>query len=98
MSGRTNRIVSGDAPSKYLARIKKHAGVNDEEFLEILKSHVLNPEYLYKDDFIGFFNDRKEQILQRIERAMNKKIPRGEVLGEEGVFIDLEEEMVQILT
>lgn len=98
LSGRTNRIVSGDAPSKYLARIKKHAGVNDEEFLEILKSHVLNPEYLYKDDFIGFFNDRKEQILQRIERAMNKKIPRGEVLGEEGVFIDLEEEMVQILT
>ena len=98
LSGRTNRIVSGDAPSKYLARIKKHAGVNDEEFLEILKSHVLNPEYLYKDDFIGFFNDRKEQILQRIERAMNKKIPRGEVLGEEGVFIDVEEEMVQILT
>jgi hypothetical protein len=96
LSGRTNRIVSGDAPSKYLARIQKHTGVNDEEFLNILKSHVLNPEYLYKDDFAGFFNDRKEQILQRIERAMNKKIPRSEIREEEGVFIgeDLEEELV----
>ena len=92
LSARTNRIVSGDAPSKYLAKIKKHAGVNDEEFINILKSHVLNPEYLYKDDFTGFFNDRKEQILQRIERAMNKKIPREEVQGEEGVFIGEEQD------
>lgn len=53
---------------------------------------VLNPEYLYKDDFTGFFNDRKEQILQRIERAMNKKIPREEVQGEEGVFIGEEQD------
>ncbi|MGB4631285.1 MAG: DUF262 domain-containing protein, partial [Tepidanaerobacteraceae bacterium] len=41
LSSRTNRIVSGDAPSKYLKRIQKHAGVDDEEFHEILKSHVL---------------------------------------------------------
>ena len=31
LSGRTNRIVSGDAPSKYLERLKKHAGVTDAE-------------------------------------------------------------------
>src|SRR5690554_1479165 len=39
LSGRTNRIVSGDAPSKYLDRLKKNAGVNDVEFEEILMSH-----------------------------------------------------------
>ncbi|HLW33794.1 MAG TPA: hypothetical protein VKX40_16150 [Aequorivita sp.] len=96
---RTNRIVSGDAPSKYLAKIKKHAGVSDEEFLNILKSHALNPEYLYKDDFTGFFNDRKEQILQRIERAMNKKIPREEIHGEEGIFIgeEADEELEMVM-
>ncbi len=94
LSGRTNRIVSGEAPSKYLARIKRHAGVSDEEFHNILKSHVLSPEYLYADDFLNFFNDRKERILQRIEKAMNKKIPREAAQFEEGVYVgeDAEEE------
>lgn len=87
LSSRTNRIVSGDAPSKYLKRIQKHAGVDDEEFHEILKSHVLSPEFLYADDFETFFNDRKEKILQRIEKAMNKPIAREEIQLEEGVYI-----------
>ena len=46
--------------------------------------------FLYSDDFRSFFNDRKERILQKIEEAMNKNIPRGEVEVEEGVFIDTE--------
>lgn len=88
LSGRTNRIVSGDAPSKYLGRIKKYAGVSDKEFKQILESHVLSPEYMYKDDFWGFINDRKEKILQRIEKAMGKDIPRDRIYEEEGVFSD----------
>lgn len=91
LSSRTNRIVSGDAPSKYLKRIQKHAGVSDEEFQEILRSHVLSPEYLYNDDFEKFFSDRKEKILQRIEKAMNKPIPRDEIQIEEGVYIGEED-------
>ena len=93
LSSRTNRIVSGDAPSIYLKKIQKHAGVGDEEFLDILKSHVLSPEFLYADDFEKFFNDRKEKILQRIEKAMNKPIPREAKQLEEGVYIseDVEE-------
>jgi len=94
LSGRTNRIVGGEAPSKYLVRLQKHAGVSDEEFQDILKSHVLSPKFLYADDFVGFFNDRKERILQRIEKAMNKPILREIVQGEEGVYIgeDAEDE------
>lgn len=88
LSGRTNRIVSGDAPSKYLSRLKKHAGVSDEEFNNILCSHVVNPVYLYNDDFKGFFLDRKEQIIRRIEKAMDKTIPREQIMEEEGNFID----------
>jgi hypothetical protein len=42
LSSRTNRIVSGDAPSKYLKRIQKHAGVSDGEFQDILKSFHMN--------------------------------------------------------
>lgn len=97
LSGRTNRIVSGDAPSKYLARLKKNAGVSDDEFEQILKSHVVNPEFMYVDDFNGFLNDRKERILDKIESAMGKKIARDQVEQEEGSFVgdnpDNEEEV-----
>jgi len=89
LSGRTNRIVSGDAPSKYLERLKKHAGVSDDEFNTILESHVVNPELMYEDDFRGFFNDRKEQILQKIEQVMGKPIVRDYEDPEEKVFLDL---------
>lgn len=96
LSGRTNRIVSGDAPSRYLERIKKHAGVDDATFLDILKSHVLKPEFLFTDDFQTFFNDRKEQILVRIEKATNKPIPRDYVNPEEEIQNqqDMEEENI----
>lgn len=88
LSGRTNRIVSGDAPSKYLERLKKHAGVSDDEFNSILKSHVVNPDAMYRDDFYGFFTERKEKILQKIEAAMGKNIAREQGLIEEGNFVE----------
>lgn len=91
LSSRTNRIVGGEAPANYLQRVKKKTGISGKESEEILKSHLLSPEYLYSDDFNGFFYDRKELILQKIEKAMNKKIPRGEIQMEEGVF-DYEQE------
>jgi hypothetical protein len=90
LSGRTNRIVSGDAPSEYLKRLKKHAGVGDNEFENILKTHVLNPDHLYNNDFLSFFNSRKELILQRIETAMNKPIQRDLTNGEDGTYIEEE--------
>jgi hypothetical protein len=88
LSGRTNRIVSGDAPGKYLERLKKHAGVSEEEFKKILLSHVVKPEFMYLDDFDSFFAHRKEQILKRIESAMGKPIPREQVIFEEGIYIE----------
>src|SRR5690554_2116263 len=91
LSGRTNRIVSGDAPSKYLERIKKNVGVTDDEFIDILKSHVVNPEFMYQDDFNAFFNDRKERILQKIEKAMGKPIMREQAISEEGEYKNDEE-------
>ena len=88
LSGRTNRIISGDAPGKYLERLRKHSGVSEEELRAIIESHVINPEYLYANDFYGFFADRKENIIQRIERAMGKSIVRDQAIVEEGEYVD----------
>ena len=87
LSGRTNKIVSGDAPSKYLNRLKRHAGVSDADFNNILLSHAVNPDYMYNDDFYNFFTDRKEQILQKIEKAMKKQILREQYI-EEGEYVE----------
>ncbi len=94
LSGRTNRIVGGDPPSRYLVRLQRHARVDDEEFQNILKSHALSPELLYADDFESFFKDRKERLLIMIENAMQKPIPREAVELEEGVYLeeDIEDE------
>jgi hypothetical protein len=88
LSARTNRIIGGNAPSKYLPRIKGKAGVPDDEFTAVLRSHVVNQDLMYADDFNGFLKDRKEQILQRIEQAMGKTIARDQQVPEEGEFVD----------
>ena len=46
---------------------------------------------MYQDDFNGFFNDRKERILLKIEKAMGKTILREQTLSEEGEYMNDEE-------
>jgi hypothetical protein len=92
LSGRTNRIVGGEAPTRYLDRLKKHAGVDDDEFEAILRSHAVDPVQMYRDDFRGFFADRKERILLRIEAAMGKEIPRAETFEEGEPAVENEDE------
>jgi hypothetical protein len=88
LSGRTNRIVSGDAPSKYLKRLMDRAGVNYEIFTDIVESHLLNIQFLESDDFYSFYHARKERILQKIEQAMGKVIPRDLPTEEEGQYAE----------
>jgi len=89
LAARTNRIISGDAPSQYLPRIKKRAGVADDKiFNDNLSTHVLDYQFLYADDFKGFFQDRKEKILQRIEKVTGKAISRDIKEQEEGVYVE----------
>jgi len=91
LSARTNRIIGGKAPSEYLIKLKKLAEVSDEEFNQAISSHVVTLQHLYEDDFYKFFSERKEQILTRIEQAMNKTIHRDSY-QEEGVFSEENEE------
>jgi hypothetical protein len=76
LSAKTNRMIGSNAPSGYLARIQKNAGISEERMNEILRSHLIDPVALRGDDFDTFFQARKEALLDRIEKAMDKPIPR----------------------
>lgn len=88
LSARTNRIIKGDAPSRYVEKIKKETNISGEILSQIISTHVLDYDILCHDNFEDFFQDRKERILQRIEVAMGKTITRNLPEQEEGVYVD----------
>lgn len=76
LSARTNRMIGGQAPSSYLARIETDAGLSRAELASILTTHGIAPEMLYGDDFDGFFRRRGLALVELIEAAMGKPVAR----------------------
>ena len=76
LSARTNRWISGDAPSEYLPRIQKDAQIDNTTMNEILAAHLISADMLRADDFWGFFEARKESLLKAIKKAMGKRLTR----------------------
>ncbi len=74
LTARTNRILSGNAPSRYLAHVESNHGVNPERLNEILGSHLINPALLRSDDFYEFIRDRARLLLDMVEKAMGKAV------------------------
>lgn len=74
LTSRTNRILSGHAPSIYLERIVKRNAVSEEDLKEILETHFIESGNLYEDDFDAFLLSRASKLLDVIEKAMRKPI------------------------
>jgi hypothetical protein len=74
ISYKANRMIGGNAPSKYLAQLQGHVQVKatDAEMDAILKSHVIDPALLRADSFHAFYAARKAALLALVERAMGK--------------------------
>ncbi|WP_315788708.1 GmrSD restriction endonuclease domain-containing protein [Fischerella sp. JS2] len=68
LSSRTNKIIGGNAPSIYLSRLQKEAGISEERMDEILRSHIIDPVALRTDNFEAFFQARQKALLNRIEK------------------------------
>lgn len=75
----TNRKIGNKPPSKYLRLIMKENNLSKDDMDEILRSHAIEPETLWRDDFQSFFKKRKEALLIRIESAMGKPVTRDSV-------------------
>lgn len=72
LTARTNRILHGDAPSKYLIRAQESGGLSAARLDEILETHYVHPPLLRDDAFEAFVHDRACRLLDAIEEVMGK--------------------------
>lgn len=76
LSTPTNIRIGGRAPSEYTVRIERSTDITSEKLNSHLQSHFIDPELLRKDDFDGFFEARRQALLERIKQAMGKDAVR----------------------
>ena len=74
IDARTNKIIGGNAPSRYLPRLR----VDNDWISQVLGTHWLDSEILEEDQFARCFVERGEAMLELIGRAMDKTITGGQ--------------------
>lgn len=74
LSSRSNRIIDGNQPIKYLMTLEKDNRVDTETLDKYLESHKIDPRYLRDDEFNSFFLKRSKELLSLISRAMGKLV------------------------
>lgn len=74
LSKKSNIQIGGDAPSVYLERIQDKQGLSAEKLDAILRTHGIDPKYLRKDDFQGFFKARMDWLSDIVAGAMGKPV------------------------
>lgn len=95
LSYRTNRIIGGEAPSRYVARLERgdHAtpSIEPARLDGYLRTHLIEPALLRADDFHAFMADRQRRLLSLIEEAMGKRA-WSEQDGQDGSEEELDED------
>ena len=76
ISARTNRKIGKKPPSQYLQEILEETPIDTSKMKEILASHLIPADILLsiddKNGFLGFFEARKEALLNAIEKVMGE--------------------------
>ena len=91
ISSRTNKIIGGAAPSKYLLALEKRGTVGIATMDQILASHLIASAALRADNFEAFFEARRQALMDLIGVTMGKapaaaaelSEPTGEALDDE---------------
>lgn len=74
LSARTNRIIGGDAPSRYLGTLESRYELQPDTLDERIATHLIDTSLLRADDFMGFFTARQRALLEQIGKAMGKTL------------------------
>lgn len=95
LSYRTNRIIGGTAPSKYLAKLEAGKAGPDGQIQDppieqvlldgYLASHSIPVEYLRADNFDGFIKARRRALLKLIADATGHAVSDAADSPDEGV-------------
>lgn len=97
LSAKTNRMIGGRAPSEYLAKLQKSAGIDRERMDEILTSHVIDPLAIRDDSFNRFFGERMNTLINIVGNAMGKPVvldlqsAPAEVIDESNEEVDIDD-------
>lgn len=81
LSQLSNQKIGGKAPSQYLQALVDQ-GISPSRINTILRSHLVEPETLWRDDFEAFLTTRTQNLLMLVSQAMGKA-PTDAVLGSE---------------
>lgn len=95
LSKRSNILLSGDAPSVYLRRIQEKHGLSSDRLDGILRTHLIEPEYLRNDDYEGFFTDRLRMLSTLIGDALGKPVVTVHQTNEVEIELDDEPEIAE---
>ena len=82
LSKRSNILIGGDAPSVYLKRIQEKQGLSPDKLDTILRTHLIEPEHLRKDDFDAFVASRTEALANIVAGAMGKRVVEADEADE----------------
>lgn len=88
LTGLTNRIIGGVAPSRYLDKLEKgkkgDPGIEKSDIAEYLKTHCIPVSELYADDFDGFIQARQKLLLAVVCSVTGQAVPTTTDISEEG--------------
>jgi hypothetical protein len=74
LTSRTNRIIGGNAPKKYMESIVKKHDIGTGALKQHLETHLIDPDLLEQNDFNGFIVDRAKRLLDLIQEALGKSV------------------------
>jgi len=74
ISAKTNRIIGGAAPRKYLEKLGERYEIAPAALDDVLDTHAVSAALLRSDDFEGFFEARRQALLEVIAGAMGKPV------------------------
>jgi hypothetical protein len=98
LSYRTNRIIGGAAPSRYLLQLQNGTSssppIDRSRLDSYLRSHLIEPECVWTDSFEAFMADRQAKLLGLIESAIGKPAYTGDV-PEEGEDMEVDNDTAE---
>lgn len=83
ITARTNRVIGGQSPSRYLGQVVKKAGTSEQGVHAHITTHLVDTDLLQSDAFDAFCDERRRSLLAIIGNAMGKVIEADSAVPEE---------------